>query len=160
MHGIGAMNRKHIPIRPPPNTGSYYWTYKHSFGVVLLAVVDANYKFVYVDEVCKVECQIVALCLQKQQSLCSIIAREQYSQHTKSWTIGRRKLSTEYHIHASCWRCLSSEGEHQKLTLWTSWIDKQQKTIQLAIYRLIWARRVVGNSFGILQTGFESSWHL
>jgi len=40
---------KHILIRCPKNTGSEYFNYKHSFNVILLAVVDANYCFSYID---------------------------------------------------------------------------------------------------------------
>ena len=39
-------------IRPPPISGSYYFNYKRMFSLVLLAVVDADCKFVYIDIGC------------------------------------------------------------------------------------------------------------
>lgn len=48
-HVLGAVDGKHVRIRCPRRSGSLYYNYKHYFSIVMLAVVDANYKFVFVD---------------------------------------------------------------------------------------------------------------
>ena len=40
---------KHIEMQAPANGGSYYYNYKGTFSNVLLAVVDAEYRFMYFD---------------------------------------------------------------------------------------------------------------
>ncbi|KAL0830080.1 hypothetical protein ABMA28_003537 [Loxostege sticticalis] len=46
---IGGIDGKHVRVRAPKNSGSLFFNYKDYFSIVLLAIVDANCKFVAVD---------------------------------------------------------------------------------------------------------------
>ncbi|XP_046389323.1 uncharacterized protein LOC124158179 [Ischnura elegans] len=46
---IGALDGKHIHFRSSRADGSFYFNYKGSHSIVLLALVDARYKFLYID---------------------------------------------------------------------------------------------------------------
>ena len=48
-HTLGAVDGKHIRIRNPPGAGTHYFNYKKYFSIILMAVVDAEYKFLYID---------------------------------------------------------------------------------------------------------------
>lgn len=45
----GAIDGKHVRVRCPSNAGSAFFNYKDFHSVVLLAIVDANLKFIAVD---------------------------------------------------------------------------------------------------------------
>ncbi|KAG5895689.1 hypothetical protein JTB14_027012 [Gonioctena quinquepunctata] len=45
----GAIDGKHIRIKPPAGSATLYYNYKKIYSVVLLAVVNHNYEFSFVD---------------------------------------------------------------------------------------------------------------
>ena len=48
-HTSGALDGKPVNCKCPPNSGSLYYNYKEFYSVVLMALVDADYKFVLAD---------------------------------------------------------------------------------------------------------------
>ena len=46
---IGALDGKHVKLISPPNSGTLFFNHKCDFSTVLLALVDADYKFRIVD---------------------------------------------------------------------------------------------------------------
>ncbi|KAJ8349682.1 hypothetical protein SKAU_G00248120 [Synaphobranchus kaupii] len=49
---LGALDGKHVAIRPPSNSGAEFFNYKKYNSIVLMALVDSNYKFLYIDIGC------------------------------------------------------------------------------------------------------------
>ncbi len=48
-HTIGALDGKHVRIKKLAKSDSIYYNYKQFFSIILLAMVDADYRFMYVE---------------------------------------------------------------------------------------------------------------
>lgn len=48
-HCLGALDGKHVTMQAPANSGTKFYNYTGRYSVVLLALVDADYRFLAVD---------------------------------------------------------------------------------------------------------------
>ena len=48
-HCCGALDGNHVACRCPNSSGSTYYNYKGFYSAVMMALVDADYKFIWAD---------------------------------------------------------------------------------------------------------------
>ena len=144
-HALGALDGKHLPIRCLRQGGSLYHNYKGFDSIVLLALVDGDYKFLWVD-----------LGPAKSSSDAQIFKHSDLRHKIESGNIGFPEseslvddgLKVNYFI-------LGDDDFSLKLWLMKPYsrrgMDLNQRMFN---YRLSRGQRVVENAFGILTSCF------
>ena len=134
-------------IRPKPNSGSDFYNYKHSFSIVLLALVDADYRFIFVD--IGTNGRISDGGVFEKSALSRRLEAGQLNIPRDKPLPGRSKVMP-YVI-------VADEAFPLKRNVMKPYSGKSTDSVQKRIYnyRLSRARRVVENSFGILANRFR-----
>ena len=145
-HALGALDGKYIPIRCPRRGGSLYHNYKGFHSIVLPALVDADYKFLWVD-----------LGAAESSSNAWIFKHSNLRHKIEDGTIGfpesESLVDDGPKVH---YFILGNDAFPLKLWLMKPYsrrgMDLNQRVFN---YWLSRARRVVENAFGILTSHFQ-----
>ena len=140
------MDGKHILIKQPKNSGSYYFNYKGTFSIVLLALVDADYKFLYVDVRCNG--RICDGRVYRNSSLCDAI-QNNFLNIPKPRLLDDSENNLPYVI-------VGDDAFPLKENIMKPYPFRSlSHEKRIFIYRLSRARRIVENAFGILANRFR-----
>lgn len=143
---LGALDGKHIIIRKPACSGSKYFNYKHSFSIILLALTDANYKFLFVD-----------LGAQGRCSDAGIYSECELKDALERNTIGIPQASPLPGTESDFPYCVIADDAFPLKEFIMKPYPHRGLSVKQRIYnyRLSRARRCVENSFGIMASRFR-----
>lgn len=145
-HACGALDGKHIAIRKPAKSGSLYFNYKGFFSIVLLALVDADYKFMWA--------QVGA---NGSSSDCGIYNHSSLEQCLREGTIGFPDPEPLPHDDTDIpYFIIGDDAFPLRPYLVKPYAQRfQTHAERIFSYRCSRARRVVENAFGILANRFR-----
>lgn len=144
---MGSMDGKHIVIQSPKYSGSEFFNYKGTFSIVLFAVVDANYNFIYVYVGC--QGRISDGGVFKNTGFARSLDKEMLAFPQNTFLPGRQKLIPYIFVADDAFPLLPN--------IMKPYSGHQERGSMQRIfnYRLSRARRVVENVFGILASVFR-----
>lgn len=149
-HACGALDGKHIPIKAPPNSGSLYHNYKGFFSMILLALADADYKFIW-----------VSVAEYGSASDCQVFNESELRELVEGGELGLPDPEPLPGLTENLPYFFLGDDAFALRT----WMMKPYSRIGLGHderifnYRLSRARRVVENAFGILANRFQCLLH-
>lgn len=144
---VGSMDGKHVVIEAPILSGSDFYNYKGTFSIVLFAIVDANYNFIYVNVSC--QGRISDGGVFKSTGFQKLMENSTLNLPDKRALPGRDKLSPYVFV--------ADDAFPLSPNIMKPYSGHQPKASKNRIfnYRLSRARRVVENVFGIMASIFR-----
>ncbi|CAK1593514.1 unnamed protein product [Parnassius mnemosyne] len=143
---VGCMDGKHIIIEKPSGTGSLFYNYKGTFSVVLFAIVNANYEFIYVHTGSNGSMSDGGI-LKSTRFYEKLINDD--LKLSESFILPGTNLTVPYVF-------LGDSAFALETNIMKPFPDKNiSKEKRIFNYRLCRARRVVENAFGILASRFR-----
>ena len=145
-HAVGALDGKHIAIKKPKKSGSEYFNYKGYFSLVLLALVDADYKFLWVN-----------MGASGSSSDAQIFNRRKLKRRIENGTLGLPPPEPLGAGGADLHYFLLGDDAFALMPWLVKPYSRRRLTREerIANYRISRGRRVVENSFGILVKRFR-----
>ena len=150
---IGALDGKHVTIVAPPNSHSLFYNYKGTFSINLMALVDANYKFIFID-----------VGNYGSNADGGVFTRSEFGRcfYNKDLDIPPPKALPNAPLAGLIPHCIvADEAFPLRSDIMRPYPRKTKKRDRLPVdkaifnYRLTLARRVVENAFGILAQRFR-----
>jgi hypothetical protein len=146
LHACGALDGKHISVKAPAHSGTVYHNYKGFFSIILLALVDAEYKFMWID-----------VGANGSTSDCAVFNVSELKEGLENNTLGMPPAEPLPGDDRPMPYFLVGDDAFVLKT----WMMKPYSTKHLTVaerifnYRLSRARRIVENAFGILANRFR-----
>ena len=137
---VGALDGKHIAIKKPKKSGTEYFKYKGSFSLVILPLVDADYRFLWAN-----------VRATGSSSDAQIFNRSKLKKRIYQWKVRTATTRATCTWEPSLHYCLLGDDTFALMP----WLFKPYsrgrltRDERIANYRISRGRRVVKNSFGI-----------
>jgi hypothetical protein len=141
---LGALDGKHILVQSFGNSGSAFRNYKNGFSIVLLALVDSNYSFLYVD-----------IGTGGASNDAGVFSKSSLYSSLESGSLNLPDISTEDPLQVN-YHILADDAFGLTTRLMKPYpLRNLEPAARVFNYRFSRGRRVVENAFGILASRFR-----